>query len=1061
MADEEKQTENTEEPPKRKFGGRQEGAGRPKQPRKNTTYKVCKKCQRVLPASEFYKKPSMIDGLFPRCKSCMKADRNNINHKKSAERRREKLIEQGATKVCTKCGQEKSVEEFNKNSRKKDGLADVCKQCVHDAAAATRQKKLERQEQEQLYLLERENLLRKGRKNFFNFCQILAPQFYKPTRWHLWLLCNTLQALYERHLTKKYFYALCTMPHIPKWLAEAIDWERLRDDHVYTNIMINMPPRSGKCLDGETLITLADGTDKFIKDIAVGDEVVTFDKETYKFSTSPVTNFFDNGEKETLRIKLYSGREIVCTPNHRLLTINGWVMAKDLKEYDKLIGASHIDRSEKPKLPWGYAKIMGYLVADGSYTKKTGIEWTKAEQAQVDDLRKCLEYHGWKLHQIDKRKYHYCLSSGAPEEYRPNKKTPSSELRPMLGRCNSYTKRIPQEIMNGNREDIADFLGTYFSGDGTVSAGRGGTAEYSSVSRELLLDVQRLLLIFGVFSTLRVKHGKYKGEVHTSYRLAIVGKDMITFYENIPVIGKKREKLKAVCEVIKNKSHYPEHEAIHRDWRKWIKSSTYALRKNGFAVEKPYKVGTAKQVVARVAEFEDNAELRKIISDEIVWERIKGIENNGVVHTYDIEVEGTHNFLANGVVSHNSRSLTMFEQWLLGKSKENRIITVSYNNDLASDMSRYVRDGINQQKNMPTDFVLSDFFPDCKISKGNAGFMKWALEGSFFNYMGAGMEGSLTGSGGNCLICDDLIKNAKEAYNERVLDGIWNWYIGTFLSRAEHTGNGSIQIINFTRWSTKDLCGRILEKPTMSDDWINLIIPVEHGGELYCEEILPKVEFERLRDGMDTNIFEANYYQKPLDVKGRLFSDLKTYDVLPEGTEKCIAYCDTADEGDDYLACVVGVIKDGEGYITDIYFTQDNMQITEPATADLLVRNKVNSAKIESNNGGKGFARNVERLIWDKYHTKQVNVEWFHQTENKMARILTGATFIQNHVYFPEKWDKKWPEFYKAVMGFSKEGKNKHDDGVEALVEWGKMITGDGSINSYVEWMKKMQGVRA
>ena len=157
---------------------------------------------------------------------------------------------------------------------------------------------------------------------------------------------------------------------------------------------------------------------------------------------------------------------------------------------------------------------------------------------------------------------------------------------------------------------------------------------------------------------------------------------------------------------------------------------------------------------------------------------------------------------------------------------------------------------------------------------------------------------------------------------------------------------------------------------------------------------------------------------------------------------------------------MVGVIKDGEGYVTDIYFTQDNMQITEPATADLLVRNKVNSAKIESNNGGKGFARNVERLIWEKYHTKQVNVEWFHQTENKMARILTGATFIQNHVYFPEKWDKKWPEFYKAVMGFSKEGKNKHDDGVEALVEFGKMITGDGSINSYVEWMKKMQGVR-
>ena len=653
MADDEKQAEITEEPPKKKRGGVQPGAGRPKLPRKNTTYKVCKKCQRVKAASEFYRNPKMADGLYPRCKACMKADRNALNHKRANERRREKLIEEGATKVCSKCGQEKSVEDFNKNSRKKDGLSDVCTECVQAARKATMQKKLERQEQEQLYLLERENLLRKGRKNFFNFCQILAPQFYKPTRWHLWLLCNTLQALYERHLTKKYFYALCTMPHIPKWLAEdVIDWDRLRDDHVYTKIMINMSPRSGK-----------------------------------------------------------------------------------------------------------------------------------------------------------------------------------------------------------------------------------------------------------------------------------------------------------------------------------------------------------------------------------------------------------------------SRSLTMFADWLLGKSKDNRIITVSYNTDLAANMSRYVRDGIMQQKVLPTDIVYNDIFPDTQIAKGNAGFMKWALEGSFMNYLGTGMEGTLTGAGGNVLICDDLIKNANEAYNERVLDDIWNWYIGTFMSRAEHTGQGSIEIINFTRWSTHDLCGRILESP-MSKDWINLIIPVEHNDEIYCEEILPRDEFERLKEGMDTNIFEANYYQKPLDVEGRLFSDLKTYDELPDGTEKCIAYCDTADEGSDYLACVVGVIKDGEGYVTDIYFTQDNMQITEPATADLLVRNKVNSAKIESNNGGKGFARNVERLIWEKYHTKQVNVEWFHQTENKMARILTGATFIQNHVYFPEKWDKKWPEFYKAVMGFSKEGKNKHDDGVEALVEFGKMITGDGSINSYLEWMKKMQGVR-
>lgn len=407
-----------------------------------------------------------------------------------------------------------------------------------------------------------------------------------------------------------------------------------------------------------------------------------------------------------------------------------------------------------------------------------------------------------------------------------------------------------------------------------------------------------------------------------------------------------------------------------------------------------------------------------------------------------------------------SRTIVNFCDWLLGQSKNNRIITVSYNTDLAADMSRYVRDGIMMEKVDPLDTVFSDIFPDTKIAKGNAGFMKWALEGSFFNYLGAGLEGTITGKGANVTIIDDPIKNAEEAYNARVLDNIWNWYTGTFLSRSEDIGEGSIDIINHTRWSTQDLCGRILDNKEMSPKWLVLSMPAEYDGELLCPDILSRRKYEELRSAMDSNIFRANYLQQPVDVEGRLFTELKTYDTPPD-FEKIIAYCDTADEGSDYLACYIGGIKNGEGYILDVIYTQENMQVTEPLTAKKLVENNVNFAKIESNNGGKGFARNVERIIWEKYHTRQIHIEWFHQTQNKMARILTGATFIQDHVYFPANWEKRFPELYVHISTFTKDGKNKHDDGVEALVEWGKMITGEGSINSYMEYMKKLKGATA
>jgi len=86
------------------------------------------------------------------------------------------------------------------------------------------------------------------------------------------------------------------------------------------------------------------------------------------------------------------------------------------------------------------------------------------------------------------------------------------------------------------------------------------------------------------------------------------------------------------------------------------------------------------------------------------------------------------------------------------------------------------------------------------------------------------------------------------------------------------------------------------------------------------------------------------------------------------------------------------------------------------------------------------FARNVEKNIWDKYKTRHTVVEWFHQSQNKIARILSNATFIMNHIYFPVGWNNKWPEFYSDVTNFQKEGKNKNDDAPDCLTGIAEML---------------------
>ena len=391
-----------------------------------------------------------------------------------------------------------------------------------------------------------------------------------------------------------------------------------------------------------------------------------------------------------------------------------------------------------------------------------------------------------------------------------------------------------------------------------------------------------------------------------------------------------------------------------------------------------------------------------------------------------------------------SRTLVNFTKWALGDNPENRVISCSYNDGMATEFSRFCRDGIMETKNFPYEVIYNDIFPSSVIAEGNASYKKWALEGQFFNYLGAGIGGGITGKGCNISIVDDPVKDAEEALNELRLETIWTWYSGTFLSRNEENG---IEIINMTRWAAGDICGRILgdEKNPGPEahEWfiLSLLASYEVDGQTYMltPELLSAQRLERLRKATIAEIFFANYYQQPIDMQGRLYKTLKTYTELPMDEsgrvlfERIIDYTDTADQGDDNLASIVGGVYNGRIYVLDVLYTKDGMEVTEDRTAKLLHDNNVGYALIESNNGGRGFARAVDRIGWETYKNRNVVIKWFHQSANKRVRIMVNSAAVQENVLFPVNWVDLWPEFYLAVTTYQKEGKNKHDDGPDAL----------------------------
>jgi predicted phage terminase large subunit-like protein len=172
------------------------------------------------------------------------------------------------------------------------------------------------------------------------------------------------------------------------------------------------------------------------------------------------------------------------------------------------------------------------------------------------------------------------------------------------------------------------------------------------------------------------------------------------------------------------------------------------------------------------------------------------------------------------------------------------------------------------------------------------------------------------------------------------------------------------------------------------------------------------------------------YQGHPTVREGLLYgANFREYEELPRDIVRRASYTDTADGGDDYLCSVAyAVDTDGVIYITDVVYTQEPMEVTESLVADMLRRGDVRQAYIESNNGGRGFARAVQRLV------PAVRVEWFHQSGNKEARILSNSATVLHNLRMPANWHLRWPEFYSHLTTYRRLFRaNRHDDAADAL----------------------------
>lgn len=167
----------------------------------------------------------------------------------------------------------------------------------------------------------------------------------------------------------------------------------------------------------------------------------------------------------------------------------------------------------------------------------------------------------------------------------------------------------------------------------------------------------------------------------------------------------------------------------------------------------------------------------------------------------------------------------------LGRHPEDKIIEISYNDDLATRFGK---------RNLEKVMDYGEIF-GIGINKKKSSTRSFELDNKIGSMISRGIGGSITSYSGNLIIIDDPIKNRKEADSETYRESVWDEWENTIKTRLSAGGK---VIVILTRWHEDDLAGRLIKNYGDFCTLINIPCEAEENdvlgrepGQALCPEI--------------------------------------------------------------------------------------------------------------------------------------------------------------------------------------------------------------------------------
>ncbi len=437
-------------------------------------------------------------------------------------------------------------------------------------------------------------------------------------------------------------------------------------------VIIAARPSMGKCLVGSTLIhDPATGArrrlDEVVNRLEAGDEAwVTSVGPDLRVRASRASAGLRNGVRPVFELRTRLGRSVTATANHPLLTIGGWKRLEELAPGDRIAVPRTLARTvQEQTMPDAELVLLAALIADGNLTNKTPRFTYGADSPVIDAVTEAAHELGVRLSPQDSS-LTVCLSAGRGAASNPVK---DLCVRHGIWGSRSSDKRVPDAIFGLVDHQIARFLAVLYGCDGHVHASdRLRQVGYTTISHRLARDVQHLLLRFGIVAKVRtLPRPVYEGTGKTAHEVLITGQeDLRRFVDEVGAVGKTAAMGRTITGLAGVRGKTKVDTAPPGAWalvqeargdRSWAAVSRAA----GYPSSHNWHVGTRGLSRARLEQLAavlDAPALADLATSDLWWDEVIAIEPADEQETFDIEVPGDHNFVADDVVVHNSALVT-------------------------------------------------------------------------------------------------------------------------------------------------------------------------------------------------------------------------------------------------------------------------------------------------------------------------------------------------------------------------------------------------------------------